>query len=230
MAYFELFPRTGYDIDGKLITKYQTVTNIFFRVRVIREVLQNISAYYEHTISDGDTPEILAEKVYRDPGAYWIILLANEIVDPQYEWPLDSRSFRKYIVNKYGSISNAKTTYHHYEKVITREESFTEIVTETRFIINQSDVSSSQDNVPSWYESYDSLPETQSVETIDMGGGRTVIQTTKRNRVSNFDWEQSQNEKRRLIKIIKPEYYTRISDELLSLTRTSVFPYLRRLT
>jgi hypothetical protein len=230
MAYFDLFPRTPYDINNGRISEYQGVTNIFFRVRVIREVLQNITAYYEHTISDGDTPEILAEKVYRDAEAYWVILLANEIVDPQYEWPLDSRSFRKYIVNKYGSISNAKTTYHHYEKVITREESFTGIVTETRFIVNESDVSVSQNNVPSWYESYDSLPETQSVETIDMGGGRTVIQITKRNRVSNFDWELSQNEKRRLIKVIKPEYYPQIVEEFRALTNDSRPSFFRRLT
>lgn len=240
MPYFELFPRLAYRTDDKLYGDLQNVTNIFFRVRVLREILQNVSAYYEHTIADGDTPEILAEKLYRDAGAYWIILLANEIIDPQYEWPLDARSFRKYIVKKYGSISNAKTTYHHYEKVITRTESLSGLTTESRFQINQSNVVSTIVTVP--YDSYDSLPETQLVETFDMGfttsnttntlvdAGRTVTQITKRNRVSNYDWEMEQNENRRLIKIIKPEYYPAIMDEFRNLSTVARAPFLRRLT
>ena len=227
MAYFDLFPRVAYDIDGKRRTKFDSVTNIFFRLRVLREVLGNISAYYEHTISDGETPEILAEKVYRDAGAYWIILMANDIVDPQYDWPLDDRSFRKYIVNKYGSISNAKTTYHHYEKVIERTESFSGLTTETRFIVNQSNVSSTVVTVP--FDSYDSLPETQSVETFNMPNDRTVTQITRRDRISNWDYERELNEQKRLIKVIKPEYYTQIVEEFNALTNYARSPFLRRL-
>jgi hypothetical protein len=31
---------------------------------------------------DTDTPEIIAHKLYGDPNKYWIILLANQILDP----------------------------------------------------------------------------------------------------------------------------------------------------
>ena len=88
--FFDKFPRISYDIEGKRLTTYQSVTNIFFRVRVIREILGNISAYYEYLIKDDDTPEILADKVYNNPEAHWIIIMANNIVDPQYDWPLNS--------------------------------------------------------------------------------------------------------------------------------------------
>lgn len=134
--FFENFPKIQYDIQGKRRTNYDITTNIFFRIQFIRSILANISAYYEYLIKDDDTPEILAEKIYNDPEAHWIILLANDIVDPQYDWPLNTNDFKKYIINKYGSVENAKTTYHHYEKVIERIETLSDTLTETRFHID----------------------------------------------------------------------------------------------
>ena len=228
--FFDKFPRISYDIEGKRLTTYQSVTNIFFRVRVIREILGNISAYYEYLIKDDDTPEILADKVYNNPEAHWIILMANNIVDPQYDWPLNSTNFTNYIINKYGSVANAQTTYHHYEKVITRQESFSGTITETRFVINQANaaVSMADSTVP--YDSYNNLPETQSVNTVNMGEGKTVVEIVNRDRISNYDYEVQVNENKRSIKIIKPEYYGQIIREFDNLTQIKQrTTYLRRL-
>ena len=224
--YLDYFPKVSFDISGKKPSEYQTATNIFFRLQVIREVLENVSAYYEHTIGEGDTPEILAEKVYNDTQAHWIILYANNMVDPQYDWPLDYKSFDNYIVNKYGSIATAKTQIHHYEKVIRREESLTGLITETRFQINFQQITQNEPDVP--YDNYSELPETL-VETINMGPGRTVIQVTGKNAVSFYDWEVEENDKKRLIKIIKPEYYSQILNEFNELTKFVNAPFRRRL-
>ena len=226
--FFTKFPRVSYDIAGKRFTTYQSVTNIFFRLRIIREVLGNIAAYYEYLVKDDDTPEILADKVYGNPEAHWIILLANNIVDPQYDWPLKYNDFNNYITKKYGSISYAKTTYHHYEKVVTREESSSGTVVETRFVINQSNIANSMYDSTVPYDTYNSLPETQDVDTINMGSGKTVIEITKRDRVTIYDYELELNEKKRAIKIIKPEYYAQIIRELDNLTQTRP-SYIRRL-
>ena len=226
--FFTKFPRISYDIAGKRFTNYQSVTNIFFRTRILREVLGNVSAYYEYLVKDDDTPEILADKVYGSPEAHWIILLANNIVDPQYDWPLKYNDFNNYIIKKYGSISYAKTTYHHYEKVVTREESSSGTVVETRFVINQSNIANSMYDSTVPYDTYNSLSETQDVDTINMGSGKTVIEITKRDRITNYDYEQQLNENKRAIKIIKPEYYTQIIRELDDLTQTRP-SYIRRL-
>ena len=226
--FFTKFPIVSYDIAGKRFTTYQSVTNIFFRLRIIREVLGNIAAYYEYLVKDDDTPEILADKVYGNPEAHWIILLANNIVDPQYDWPLKYNDFNNYITKKYGSISYAKTTYHHYEKVVTREESSSGTVVETRFVINQSNIANSMYDSTVPYDTYNSLPETQDVDTINMGSGKTVIEITKRDRVTIYDYELELNEKKRAIKIIKPEYYAQIIRELDNLTQTRP-SYIRRL-
>jgi predicted DNA-binding protein YlxM (UPF0122 family) len=228
--YFDLFPKIRYDIAGNQFTNYQNVTNIFFRLGVLQEILGNISAYYEHIISDGDTPEILAEKVYGDPEAHWIILIANNIVDAQYDWPLDGRTFNNYIIGKYGSTANAQITIHHYEKVITREESTTGLVTETRFIVNQEKLTDNDLDVPyDYYEGDGSLPETQSVETFNLSSGETVVQVIRREAISNYDYEDALNESKRTIKVIKPEYYTQIMSEFTRLTENSASPFFRRL-
>ena len=229
--YFDRFPNLTYDIDGKRRSTYQITTDIFFRMGVVQSVLSNISAYYEYMIKDYDTPEILASKVYQDPEAHWIILLANKIVDPQYDWPLNSTQFSNYIIGKYGSIATAQITAHHYEKVIQREETLSGIVTETRFQVNYANLTSSMasttETLP--YDYYTDLPETQEVQTFNVGDGRTVIQTTFRDTISCYDYEDQLNEAKRSIKIIKPEYYPQIVEEFNKLTKNGGAPYIRKL-
>lgn len=226
--YFDKMLPISYNIDGKQLTTYQTVTNVFFRVKVISNVLENVSAYYDYLIKDDDTPEILAEKVYGDPEAHWLILLSNQIVDPQYDWPLNSNDFFNYMVGKYGSIENSKNTIHHYEKVITRQSSVSDNVVETKFIVNYEQLTTNDMNVP--YDTYESLPETQEVDTYNFDDNETVVQIIRRDSISCYEYENELNEKRRAIKIIKPEYYPQIIREFDTLTQSSQrIPYIRRL-
>lgn len=226
MLFFDKFPVLAYDIAGKRLSNYQVSTNIFFRIRVLREILGNISAYYEYLISDSDTPEILADKIYGNPEAHWVILMANDIIDPQYDWPLNYKNFNNYIINKYGSIANAKTQIHHYEKVVAREEQLTGIVTETRFTVNFDKLTNNTPTVP--YDYYENLPETQEVNTYNLENGRTVTEIIRREAITCYDYESQLNENKRSIKIIKPEYYGQILREFENLTNTKP-SYIRKL-
>jgi hypothetical protein len=226
MPFFSGFPLTTYNITKSTRSDRQLVTNIVFRFGIIKEVLSNISAYYIYTLTEGDKPEILAEKIYGDPTSYWIILMANDIYDSQYDWPLDSRSFQKFMVNKYGSIAWAKTNFHHYEKVVQRTESLSGITTETRFEIDFDTLIEDTLDVP--YDTYLSLPEEQSFEQIDFNG-QTITEIIKRDAITYYDYEDQLNERKRLIKIIKPEYYSQILAEYNSLTNDRLNPRLRRL-
>ncbi|NDB61891.1 hypothetical protein EB001_26135, partial [bacterium] len=135
-SFYNIFPKVKYNINGVKPEVTEDVTNIFFRIGFIKSLLTNISSYSVYDIEDGDTPEIVAEKMYNDAGAAWMILMANNIADPQFEWPLDYKSFQQYIIEKYGSVEIAKTQIHHYEKVITRTNTRTNETSETRFVIN----------------------------------------------------------------------------------------------
>lgn len=227
--FFDLFPKVLYDISGgkSKPKSFDYPTNILFRLRVVRDVITNSSAYYEYLVKESDTPDILAFNIYGTSEAHWVILFANDMVDPQYDWPLNSRDFQNYIINKYGSIENAKTTIHHYEKVITREESSTGLITETRFEVNEEQLTINDMDVP--YDTWENLTDTQNVETVNMGNGKTVVQISKRNSITNYDYEEQLNENKRSIKIIKPEYFPRIVEELNILTKNGNARYLRRL-
>lgn len=124
--FFDKFPKVPYNISGERLGNYQAVTNIMFRFGFLRDVINNTSAYESYTIQEGDTPEILAHKYYGSPETYWLILYANDIYDPQYDWPLDRRSFDNYIEGKYGSTANAHAQIHHYEKIVGRQVENTE--------------------------------------------------------------------------------------------------------
>lgn len=135
--FFDKFPLVQYTINKQLFSEYDIATNLLFRIGIIKEVMENnINAYYFYAVLDGERPEIIAEKVYGDAEAHWIILYANNIYDPYYDWPMDSRTFDKYITDKYGSIAWAQTNYHHYEKVITRENPAAQVTVVTSFEVN----------------------------------------------------------------------------------------------
>lgn len=222
--FLDAFPRVQYDIVRSKYSNFESVTDIFFRVSILKSVLDNISTYYMYEIKDGDTPEILADKLYGNGDSYWIITYSNNVYDRNYDWPLDYRSFEKYIVNKYGSVANAQATIHHYEKVIQRTESLSNEMTEMRLIVDYDKKTDVAPDVP--YDYYLNLPETQSVEIINMNG-QTVTEVISRNSVTNYDYEVEQNDKKRQIKIIKSDYYRTIMDEFNVITENRSNPYLR---
>jgi hypothetical protein len=190
--------------------------------------MQNISSYEKYVIRDGDKPETLAEKAYGNPEAHWIILYANDILDPHYDWPMDNRTFDKYIVKKYASQANmngvknvaswAKTNYIMYEKVITRENLFAEVSTISRYQIDSANVATAV-AVTDPYDTYTSLAES-TYDTFNVGG-KDVIETVKAERISYFDYEIRENEKKREINIIKKQYYGRIMSQFDNLTQSS---------
>jgi len=225
-SFLDAFPRVRYDVNRRVSSDYQIITNILFRVNFLKDILSNISAYYNYTITDSDTPEILAEKVYNDPNAYWIILYANDIYDPHYDWPLSSRAFEKYMIGKYTTVANSQILIHHHEKVIQRTESLTGVLTETRYIVDEDKLTDNDLDVP--YDYYEGLAETQSVEVINMDG-QTVIEVIFREAITVYDYELALNEAKRHIKVIKPIYYGQIMNEFDKLTKNSRNPGLRRL-
>jgi hypothetical protein len=112
--YFKYFPTVPYDtFDGS--GQYRVVTDIFKRVRATLGARNDKTIYYNYYVRDKERPEHLAYKYYGDVRYHWVILLMNEIRDPQWCWPLDMNTFDKYIIEKYGSAEVARAQHSHYE-------------------------------------------------------------------------------------------------------------------
>ncbi len=210
--FFDYFPTVEYDINNSLIYKngpHETVSDIFFRFGVIKNVINNTSSYYIYDVQESDTPELLAEQLYNDKGAGWIIIYANQIFDPQFDWPLTYDAFKKMIINKYGSVENSQTTIHHYEKIITRVNEFYGTTSVTRFVID-GDIQTDQSlDVP--YDYYSELAMSE-VNTYDIDG-KTIVETIEAVAISNYDYELKLNDDKKIIKIIKTDYYPQIMSE-----------------
>ena len=115
MAYFKYFPTITYDVRGKK-NQFQIdfITNILVRIRKKLNVT-NLAFFNEYFLQDGDTPESLAHQVYDDSQLHWIILYANYMTNPYYDWPLTYFDLQKFVNKKYG-VANINAI-HHYEDV-----------------------------------------------------------------------------------------------------------------
>jgi hypothetical protein len=102
MTYFANFPDILYpfELGGKL--KLVRVKDIVANVRLRKSVLSNITLYDEYDIEDGETPEIIAERVYGDANLHWVIMLTNDRYDLWNDFPMSGEALSKYIENKYG--------------------------------------------------------------------------------------------------------------------------------
>ena len=111
--YFENFPLIPYDSVGD--GNFKIVTNLLKRVAIRSKVSVNTALYDTYDVKEGESPEIIADKLYGDSELHWIILYANgaKFQHPFYDWPMTQYDFTKFINKKYGS-SNVYSA-HHYE-------------------------------------------------------------------------------------------------------------------
>ena len=112
--YFSYLPTVPYEtFDGS--GRYKVVTDIFKRVRATLQAKTDKTIWYNYDVRDRELPEHIAYKYYGDAKYHWVILLMNDIRDPQWSWPLATDTFDDYIVKKYGSIEYATSNISHWE-------------------------------------------------------------------------------------------------------------------
>jgi hypothetical protein len=110
--YFNNFDKIYYDFEINGERKLFVVSDITKNVRIRKEILANITLYDEYDIKDGETPEIIAEKIYGNAQYHWIIMLVNQKYDYVSDFPLPLVELEKFITQKYGSGNEYDT--HHY--------------------------------------------------------------------------------------------------------------------
>jgi hypothetical protein len=108
-GYFSAFPSITYDNS--------TIKNITLRANIVESFKRDVRNFYTYTIKDGETADSVAYDYYGDSNYVWIIYLVNNIIDPYYEWPLSTVEFENFIINKYGSLAEAKETVEYYKKI-----------------------------------------------------------------------------------------------------------------
>jgi hypothetical protein len=176
--------------------------------------ISNPSLYYDYDYQDFDTPDNIADRYYNDSTLHWLILLTNNIIDPNFDLPLSHQKFVYHLNSKYkteGDLLNI-TGYEYsqstidpltgYQKYIKMSDNDTgEIISENYYIIDEQSY-------------YGLIPEYKVIRTEI---NNLLYEVSRRSLVTIFDIEYEKNESKRTIKILKKEFVTTAIQSLSSL-------------
>lgn len=109
--YFENFPNIYYEFDINGVKELKVVRDVTQNVRLRKAILENVTLYDEYDIQDGETPEIISNKVYGSPYYHWVIMICNDRYDYTTDFPMSMRTLEAYIADKYDNPYGI----HHYE-------------------------------------------------------------------------------------------------------------------
>ena len=192
--YFRYIP--DFDYVSRLskaqnISDYIRVKNLFKRTKISEVIFNDLTFFTKYQIISDERPDNVAFKVYGDSNLDWMILLANNIINVQQEWPLEHQSYYNYLIGKYGSDA-ALQNIHHYE---------------TREIKN----SVGKVIVPKGLE----VPSTFNITYFDTGlGVQQTVTTEIVTEITNQVYEDGLNDAKRNINIIKPRFIGLIIEEI----------------
>ena len=184
---FEYINRTK---DGQFISNYTQVKNFFKKGKIREDLFQDLTVFEKYNVKGDDRPDNVANEIYGDPNLDWVVLLSNNIINVQNEWPLSQVSFETYVLDKYGTLEKLDEI-HHYES--------NEVKDLNGVIIFPKGVRVSAAQSVSYYEQL-------SEEVI------TVNPISKA--VTNYEYEQKINNDKRNIFLIKPIYLNVVFDDL----------------
>ena len=214
--YFKHFPKTFYTLNDDS-PGLDSVTNILARFSIEPNLLENTNVFYPYDVQDTDTPEIIASKIYGSPEKHWVVLSFNKIVDPQWDWPLNDNNFIKYVNNKYtanADTANGETgiayalsesNIHAYFKTVTR--------TISAGASNRESASRSQIIEKLEVDATTWATIGASTNTFTLKDGNQVTEQVTKSTESYYTYEFNENEAKRSIKILKPDFLLELDKE-----------------
>ena len=114
--YFSILPNISY--DEKPISypfsesDFVTAKNFFRRYKINDDVFSNLVLFKKYTIPEGERPDQLALKAYGNVFYDWVILLTNNMVNAQYDWPMSNYELYQVVEQEY---DDPYSEIHHYE-------------------------------------------------------------------------------------------------------------------
>jgi hypothetical protein len=206
--FFNYYPPTFYSFDNNS-NVYDIVTNLTSKVSFESEFKENSVVYYKYSVADGETPEVLAHKIYGSAERHWIILALNDIVNPLTDWPIEQRALYNTIEKNYQSpeYANNSTTGAGTNWAKSNTYAYYKVETQQNKNLNVSFI----DKIRVDANTYANVITSSSDYTLDSGDiiNITITKETQ----TYYDYEIEKNENKRLIKILKPEFVPAVEEE-----------------
>mgnify|MGYP000240608270 CR=1 FL=1 len=191
--YFRQVPNFDYvsRLPNANIGDYIQVKNIFKKGKLREDIFQDLAFFEKYKITGNDRPDNVAFEVYGDSTLDWLVLLCNNVVNIQTEWPLTQDAFDRYVLNKYGDYETLYSGIHHYE---------TSEVTNSQGVVM----------VPSGLE----VPDGYSTSYYDYFIDSQVDTGNIAVPVTNYEYEDKLENDKRNIFILKSRYLNVVIDDM----------------
>jgi len=191
--YFDLIPDFDYvsRLPDAKISDYIRVKNFFRRATLREDIFQSLTFFTKYSIEGDDRPDNVANKVYENSDLDWVILLANNITHIPTEWPMPQNDFDRFLLDKYDNYDTIYNDIHHYETIEVKDSNDVTII--------PAGLQVSSDFNQSYYDHY----LQKIVDTVDITRP-----------VTNYEYEEKLENKKREIFVLKQEYLTVIIDDI----------------
>jgi len=194
MAYFNNIPNIEYNtkpIQYPLSnSEYVVAKNFFRRYQVNPDVFSYAVFFKKYSVNEGEKIYDVAKNAYGDPFLDWIIILTNNLINPQFDWPLSEHDLRKYCEKNY---DDPYGTIKYYKTLKVLKSDGTPIIKEN-LIVDET-----------FYDSAYSYWDSNQVKIIAGSNISTPI--------TIFEYEQEKNELKREIFLLKPAFLTSFIDD-----------------
>ena len=190
--YFKQVPDFEYvsRLPDAKISDYIPVKNLFKKGYLRDDIFQDLTFFTKYKVQGDDRPDNIAYSLYDDASLDWVILLSNNIINIQTEWPMPQADLDRYLLDKYGTYEALNNT-HHYETI--------EVKNSTNVVIVEEGLTVESDFSVEFYDwMIDSLETKQGITTP----------------ISNYEYEMKIEDDKRNIFALKPRYLNIVKDDL----------------
>jgi len=197
-TYFRQLPNFDYvnrTSENHSISAYETVKNIFKRAKISDDIFSDLTFFTKYKIIGDDRPDNVANKFYDDPKLDWIVLLSNNIMNVQTEWPMTQSDYYDFLIDKYGDEATINKVHHHRCTGVNTNDG---IVIVPEGLTIESDF---------------------SVTYFDESLGSSVTKTGISEEVTNLEYENDIQDAKRNIFLLKPTYLNVVFDDIEDLMR-----------
>ena len=190
--YFNKVPNFEYvsRLPNAKIGDYIQVKNFFKKGKLREDIFQNLAFFTKYQIVGDDRPDNIALEVYDDSSLDWLVLVCNNIVNIQTEWPMTQQAFDDYVLDKYGNYENLNNI-HHYETIEFKNSQGVTIV-------------------PAGLQ----VSENYTVDFYDYFGGGRTLSDNLAVPVTNYEYEEKLENNKRNIFLLKPRYLNVVLDDM----------------
>jgi hypothetical protein len=192
-SYFQRVPDFNYvsRLTDSKIGDYIRVKNLFKKGKLREDIFQNLAFFEKYKIVGDDRPDNVAFEIYNDSSLDWVVLLSNNVLNVQSEWPLPQTDFDRFVLDKYGDYDTLYNGIHHYETTEVKNSQGVTIVPAGLQVDSSYSVS--------YYDFFTDLQVTT---------GNLAIPIT------NYEYEDRVENDKRNIFLLKPRYLNIVFDDM----------------